>query len=88
MTALHGNTVDDEKAETSEAESVDRQAQVIDRQGDTFFDRQSNDPKDPLNWTLPLKASFFFFFLSYFQVARREYLLMINRSRCSFRFPC
>lgn len=50
----------DEKPEISEDESSERQHQVIDHNRDTFLPRPSDDPQDPLNWALGLKASLVF----------------------------
>lgn len=57
MAVLEHKIIGDEKPEMSEDESYERQHQVIDQNRDTFLPRPSDDPQDPLNWALPLKAS-------------------------------
>lgn len=57
MTHTETDAVVDEKAELNEAELIERSNQVIDHDRDTYLPRPSDDPKDPLNWALSLKAS-------------------------------
>lgn len=56
MAVLDNRNLADEKAELNEAELVSRNNQVIDHDRDTFLPRPSDDPKDPLNWSLSLKV--------------------------------
>lgn len=48
----------DEKAELNEAEVIARTYELIDNDRSTFIPRPSDDPEDPLNWPMLLKASF------------------------------
>lgn len=57
MTRPNTDAVVDEKAELNEAELIERTNQAIDHDRDTYLPRPSDDPNDPLNWALSLKAS-------------------------------
>ncbi|KAI3390477.1 hypothetical protein diail_9554, partial [Diaporthe ilicicola] len=57
MAFLQKADVTGEKSGFNEGENVERSHQVIDHDRDTFLPRPSDDPKDPLNWSLSLKVA-------------------------------
>lgn len=57
MASPDAEAVQDEKAVFNEAEAVGGNKEVVDDKGLEGFDsRPSEDPNDPLNWSLPLKV--------------------------------
>jgi hypothetical protein len=57
MASFQTGTVAKEKPDLKGNENVERSDQAIDQDRDTFLPRPSDDPEDPLNWTLSLKVS-------------------------------
>ncbi|KAH8742825.1 major facilitator superfamily domain-containing protein [Diaporthe sp. PMI_573] len=57
MASFQTGTVAKEKPDLKGNENVERSDQAIDQDRDTFLPRPSDDPEDPLNWTLSLKVT-------------------------------
>lgn len=57
MAAPDAEAAPDEKANSNEVETVGKNEQVVDGKGpEGVYPQPSEDPDDPLNWSLPLKV--------------------------------